>query len=98
MAREHPCPFCGIHGIKIFGSFFKNESINAVNPAEARELAKDVLACSRETCVNYNWFDCDDLSDLYCPVCHCWNLKLDYAANEGWGFRCSCGFMFGIIN
>lgn len=74
-----------------------------VSPVEARELAQNVLVCGRESCLNYGIpgltkLSASDLEGLYCPVCSTWSLQLDYSANESDGFKCSCGFMFGIIH
>src|SRR3990167_10240992 len=89
MARENLCPFCGIHGVNLFsGLFFKEEAINAVSPIEVRELAREVLVCGRESCMNYGipgltkLFVTGSLEGLYCPVCSVWNLQLDYSAQR----------------
>ena len=94
------CPKCGEKTSYLFGpGGFRAAALAAVDPQEAREIAKQVRICVWET-YPYSPIG-DSKAEFFCPKCKKWTLKCADSANEGTGFTCQnpqCGFNFGVMN
>lgn len=88
------CPKCRKPVGWLFGRFFTKEALKNVGPKEAQKTAGKILYCFNKQCKNY----CGKGENFYCPKCKTWELKLIHCANEGWGFRCKCGWAFMVIS